>query len=47
MRQYASTSGREVTANDVADVFIYLATARSTTGCVVRVDGGKSAAFPR
>jgi NAD(P)-dependent dehydrogenase (short-subunit alcohol dehydrogenase family) len=38
---------REVTAGDVADAFAYLATARSTTGCVVTVDGGNSAAFPR
>jgi rhamnose utilization protein RhaD (predicted bifunctional aldolase and dehydrogenase)/NAD(P)-dependent dehydrogenase (short-subunit alcohol dehydrogenase family) len=39
--------GREVTADDVADAFAYLATARSTTGCVVTVDGGNAAAFPR
>ena len=38
---------REVTAEDVADAFVYLATARSTTGCVVTVDGGNPAAFPR
>jgi NAD(P)-dependent dehydrogenase (short-subunit alcohol dehydrogenase family) len=38
---------REVTANDVADAFVYLATARATTGCVVTVDGGNAAAFPR
>jgi rhamnose utilization protein RhaD (predicted bifunctional aldolase and dehydrogenase)/NAD(P)-dependent dehydrogenase (short-subunit alcohol dehydrogenase family) len=38
---------REVGANDVADAFVYLATARSTTGCVLTVDGGNSAAFPR
>jgi NAD(P)-dependent dehydrogenase (short-subunit alcohol dehydrogenase family) len=38
---------REVTADDVADAFVYLATARSTTGCVVTVDGGNAAAFPR
>ncbi|MDP9149269.1 MAG: SDR family oxidoreductase, partial [Myxococcota bacterium] len=39
--------GREVTADDVADAFVYLATARATTGCVVTVDGGNAAAFPR
>jgi rhamnose utilization protein RhaD (predicted bifunctional aldolase and dehydrogenase)/NAD(P)-dependent dehydrogenase (short-subunit alcohol dehydrogenase family) len=39
--------GREVTADDVADAFAYLATARATTGCVVTVDGGNAAAFPR
>jgi rhamnose utilization protein RhaD (predicted bifunctional aldolase and dehydrogenase)/NAD(P)-dependent dehydrogenase (short-subunit alcohol dehydrogenase family) len=38
---------REVTADDVADAFVYLATARSTTGCVITVDGGNAAAFPR
>ncbi len=38
---------REVTADDVADAFVYLATARATTGCVVTVDGGNAAAFPR
>src|SRR5579859_4280599 len=38
---------REVTAGDVADAFVYLASARATTGCVVTVDGGNSAAFPR
>lgn len=38
---------REVTAEDVADAFVYLATARATTGCIVTVDGGNSAAFPR
>ncbi len=27
--------------------FVYLATARATTGCVVTVDGGNAAAFPR
>jgi NAD(P)-dependent dehydrogenase (short-subunit alcohol dehydrogenase family) len=39
--------GREVTPSDVADAFLYLATARATTGCVVTVDGGNAAAFPR
>ncbi len=38
---------REVTATDVADAFAYLAGARATTGCVVTVDGGNAAAFPR
>jgi rhamnose utilization protein RhaD (predicted bifunctional aldolase and dehydrogenase)/NAD(P)-dependent dehydrogenase (short-subunit alcohol dehydrogenase family) len=38
---------REVTADDVADAFVFLAGARSTTGCVVTVDGGNAAAFPR
>jgi rhamnose utilization protein RhaD (predicted bifunctional aldolase and dehydrogenase)/NAD(P)-dependent dehydrogenase (short-subunit alcohol dehydrogenase family) len=43
----ANLLGREVTAGDVADAFLYLATARATTGCVVTVDGGNAAAFPR
>jgi rhamnose utilization protein RhaD (predicted bifunctional aldolase and dehydrogenase)/NAD(P)-dependent dehydrogenase (short-subunit alcohol dehydrogenase family) len=38
---------REVTVDDVADAFVYLATARATTGCVITVDGGNAAAFPR
>jgi rhamnose utilization protein RhaD (predicted bifunctional aldolase and dehydrogenase)/NAD(P)-dependent dehydrogenase (short-subunit alcohol dehydrogenase family) len=38
---------REVTAHDVAASFAYLAQARATTGCVVTVDGGNAAAFPR
>jgi rhamnose utilization protein RhaD (predicted bifunctional aldolase and dehydrogenase)/NAD(P)-dependent dehydrogenase (short-subunit alcohol dehydrogenase family) len=38
---------REVTAEDVANAFAYLATARATTGCVLTVDGGNAAAFPR
>jgi rhamnose utilization protein RhaD (predicted bifunctional aldolase and dehydrogenase)/NAD(P)-dependent dehydrogenase (short-subunit alcohol dehydrogenase family) len=38
---------REVTADDVAAAFAYLATARATTGCVITVDGGNAAAFPR
>jgi rhamnose utilization protein RhaD (predicted bifunctional aldolase and dehydrogenase)/NAD(P)-dependent dehydrogenase (short-subunit alcohol dehydrogenase family) len=38
---------REVTSDDVANAFAYLATARSTTGCVITVDGGNAAAFPR
>jgi rhamnose utilization protein RhaD (predicted bifunctional aldolase and dehydrogenase)/NAD(P)-dependent dehydrogenase (short-subunit alcohol dehydrogenase family) len=43
----ANLLGREVTADDVAAAFLYLATARATTGCVVTVDGGNAAAFPR
>jgi rhamnose utilization protein RhaD (predicted bifunctional aldolase and dehydrogenase)/NAD(P)-dependent dehydrogenase (short-subunit alcohol dehydrogenase family) len=43
----ANLLGREVAADDVADAFVYLATARATTGCVVTVDGGNAAAFPR
>lgn len=39
--------GREVTAADVGAAFAYLATATATTGCVVTVDGGNAAAFPR
>ena len=38
---------REVSANDVADAFLQLALARSTTGSVVTVDGGNIAASPR
>ncbi len=38
---------REVTATDVAAAFAYLAQARATTGCIVTVDGGNAAAFPR
>jgi NAD(P)-dependent dehydrogenase (short-subunit alcohol dehydrogenase family) len=38
---------REVLADDVADAFVYLAGARATTGCVLTVDGGNAAAFPR
>lgn len=32
--------GREVTATDVADAFVYLAKATKTTACTVTVDGG-------
>ncbi len=39
--------GRETTAEDVADAFVWLATAHATTGAVVTVDGGNAAAFPR
>jgi rhamnose utilization protein RhaD (predicted bifunctional aldolase and dehydrogenase)/NAD(P)-dependent dehydrogenase (short-subunit alcohol dehydrogenase family) len=38
---------REVNADDVADAFAFLAGARATTGCVITVDGGNAAAFPR
>lgn len=38
---------RETTAGDVAAAFVYLATAEATTGCVITVDGGNAAAFPR
>lgn len=38
---------REVTARDVASAFAWLAQAPSTTGCVITVDGGNAAAFPR
>ncbi|HEY4121142.1 MAG TPA: bifunctional aldolase/short-chain dehydrogenase [Byssovorax sp.] len=38
---------RETTVADVADGFVFLATAEATTGCVVTVDGGNAAAFPR
>jgi len=38
---------REVTAEDVADAFLSLALAPSTTGCVITVDGGNIAASPR
>jgi rhamnose utilization protein RhaD (predicted bifunctional aldolase and dehydrogenase)/NAD(P)-dependent dehydrogenase (short-subunit alcohol dehydrogenase family) len=38
---------REVLGEDVARAFLYLATARATTGCVITVDGGNAAAFPR
>jgi rhamnose utilization protein RhaD (predicted bifunctional aldolase and dehydrogenase)/NAD(P)-dependent dehydrogenase (short-subunit alcohol dehydrogenase family) len=43
----ANLLAREVSPDDVADAFVYLATARATTGCVVTVDGGNAAAFPR
>jgi NAD(P)-dependent dehydrogenase (short-subunit alcohol dehydrogenase family) len=38
---------REVSAEDVAQAFLSLALAKSTTGCVVTVDGGNIAASPR
>ncbi|HEX8789687.1 MAG TPA: bifunctional aldolase/short-chain dehydrogenase [Polyangiaceae bacterium] len=43
----ANLLAREVRAEDVADAFVYLAHARATTGCVLTVDGGNAAAFPR
>jgi NAD(P)-dependent dehydrogenase (short-subunit alcohol dehydrogenase family) len=43
----ANLLSREVAADDVADAFIFLATAKATTGCVLTVDGGNAAAFPR
>jgi hypothetical protein len=43
----ANLLSREVAATDVADAFVYLASARATTGCVITVDGGNAAAFPR
>ncbi len=43
----ANLLGREVLADDVARAFCHLAAARSTTGCVLTVDGGNAAAFPR
>ncbi len=39
--------GREVTADDVAEAFLSLALAESTTGSVATVDGGNLAAAPR
>lgn len=38
---------RETTVDDVAQAFLYLATAEATTGGIVTVDGGNPAAFPR
>lgn len=38
---------REVTADDVAQAFLHLALAQSTTGAVLTVDGGNIAASPR
>jgi rhamnose utilization protein RhaD (predicted bifunctional aldolase and dehydrogenase)/NAD(P)-dependent dehydrogenase (short-subunit alcohol dehydrogenase family) len=43
----ANLLGREVTADDVAQAFVALALAKSTTGSVVTVDGGNIAASPR
>jgi NAD(P)-dependent dehydrogenase (short-subunit alcohol dehydrogenase family) len=36
----ANLLGREVTAEDVADAFVYLATATKTTAATLTVDGG-------
>jgi NAD(P)-dependent dehydrogenase (short-subunit alcohol dehydrogenase family) len=48
---YAARSllGRSVTAGDVAEATAFLLSerARATTGCVLTVDGGVAAAFPR
>ena len=48
---YAARSllGRPVTAEDVAESVAFLVSDRSraTTGCVLTVDGGVAAAFPR
>ena len=43
----ANLLAREVTPSDVADAFVNLALAESTTGSVVTVDGGNIAASPR
>lgn len=43
----ANLLGHEVTADDVAQAFVQLALARSTTGAVFTVDGGNIAAAPR
>lgn len=43
----ANLLGREVSADDVAQAFLALALAQSTTGSVVTVDGGNIAASPR
>ncbi len=38
---------REVTSADVAEAFLHLATARTSTGAVLTVDGGNVAAMLR
>ncbi|MBA3548425.1 MAG: bifunctional aldolase/short-chain dehydrogenase [Nannocystis sp.] len=43
----ANLLGREVSADDVAEAFLALALAVSTTGAVLPVDGGNLAASPR
>jgi NAD(P)-dependent dehydrogenase (short-subunit alcohol dehydrogenase family) len=43
----ANLLSREVTAGDVAEAFLHLACAPSTTGSVITVDGGNIAASPR
>ena len=42
----ANLLAREVTADDVAQAFVTLALAESTTGSVLTVDGGNIAASP-
>ncbi len=39
--------GRAVSAEDVAQAFVALASARNTTGSFTTVDGGNIAAAPR
>lgn len=39
--------GREVTAEDVGEAFVFAALMRSTTGAILPVDGGNVAAMPR
>jgi rhamnose utilization protein RhaD (predicted bifunctional aldolase and dehydrogenase)/NAD(P)-dependent dehydrogenase (short-subunit alcohol dehydrogenase family) len=43
----ANLLAREVTTDDVAEAFLHLALAPSTTGSVITVDGGNIAASPR
>lgn len=43
----ANLLAREVTAQDVAQAFLHLACAPSTTGSIITVDGGNIAASPR
>jgi rhamnose utilization protein RhaD (predicted bifunctional aldolase and dehydrogenase)/NAD(P)-dependent dehydrogenase (short-subunit alcohol dehydrogenase family) len=43
----ANLLGRETTADDVARALVHLAAAEATSGCVLTVDGGNAAAFPR
>ena len=49
VRQYLSGNllRQEVTAEDVAEAFVFLAQAKKTTGATLPVDGGNAAAFPR
>ena len=44
---YDLAERRILSVDDVARAFLYLATAEATTGCVITVDGGNAAAFPR
>ena len=39
--------GQEVTAEDVAQAFVFAALMQKTTGAVIPVDGGNVAAFLR